>query len=436
MASRSFAPSGPLTGTLPTAPDKSISHRAALLAAMAVGTSTVEGYLLGEDTLSTLRVLEQLGAGIRREGSTVEITGMGLRGAAETSEVLDVGNSGTLMRLVSGWLSGQAGRSWQLDGDRSIRSRPMGRIAVPLGQMGAEFELSDGRPPFLLKGASLSGINWISDVASAQVKSAILLAGLLADGPSSVTESPTSRDHTERMLIEQGADLTRQRLQDGSTRVEIKPADDLASVDRSIPGDPSSAAFLVLAAVLVEGSEITVSGVNLNPERTGFFRLLAKMGADISGYEAPPEDFGRISKEPVGDVSARSSSLVGITVGAEEIPAAVDEITLLALAGCFASGTTRVSGAGELKVKETDRIAGVVQLISALGGTIEATEDGFVVTGTGDLRGGTIDSLGDHRLAMLGAVAGLASEQGVTVTDFGAADVSYPGFIADISRLA
>ncbi|MCX6387820.1 MAG: 3-phosphoshikimate 1-carboxyvinyltransferase, partial [Solirubrobacterales bacterium] len=203
MASRRFAPSGPLTGTLPTAPDKSISHRAALLAAMAVGTSTVEGYLLGEDTLSTLRVLEQLGAGVRREGSTVEITGLGLRGPVQTSEVLDVGNSGTLMRLVSGWLSGQAGRSWQLDGDRSIRSRPMGRIAVPLGQMGAGFELSEGRPPFLLKGANLKGINWVSEVASAQVKSAILLAGLIADGRTSVTESPTSRDHTERMLIEQ-----------------------------------------------------------------------------------------------------------------------------------------------------------------------------------------------------------------------------------------
>ncbi|MCX6387819.1 MAG: 3-phosphoshikimate 1-carboxyvinyltransferase, partial [Solirubrobacterales bacterium] len=243
-------------------------------------------------------------------------------------------------------------------------------------------------------------------------------------------------DHTERMLSEQGAHLTRQRLADGSTRVEIEPADELASVDRSIPGDPSSAAFLLLAAVLVEGSQITVSGVNLNPERTGFFRLLAKMGADISGYEAPPETLEQISKEPVGDVSARSSSLVGITVGAEEIPAAVDEITLLALAGCFASGTTRVSGAGELKVKETDRIAGVVELISAIGGTIEATDDGFVVTGSGDLRGGTIDSLGDHRLAMLGAVAGLASEQGVTVTNFEAADVSYPGFVDDISRLA
>ncbi|CAB4863595.1 MAG: 3-phosphoshikimate 1-carboxyvinyltransferase [Actinobacteria bacterium] len=437
MSGQRFEPAqGPLSGRIETAADKSISHRAAIFAALATGTSTIDNYLLGEDTLSTLRVLAQLGVPVQREGSRVVIEGLGLRGPIESDAILDVGNSGTLLRLVSGWLAGQDGGSWVLDGDQSIRSRPMARVSDPLEEMGASFELqAGGTPPLTVRGASLEAISYESPVASAQVKSAVLIAGLLASGPVSVSERPASRDHTERMLAEQGAALT--VTNDGDRRtVTVQPSDGLRAVDRLIPGDPSSAAFPLVAALLVPGSEVTVDNINLNPARTGLFRILERMGAQITGLNSDSGEGDSLAAEVPGAITVKASALRGVEVEASEIPAAVDEITLVALAACFATGQTIVRGAGELRVKETDRIAGVVELLSALGGAIEATDDGFVVDGSGGLRGGTVDSHGDHRLAMLAAVAGVASETGVTVTNFEAADVSYPDFASDLASLA
>ena len=437
MSGRRFEPAqGPLSGRIKTAADKSIAHRAAILAAMATGTSTIDNYLLGEDTLSTLRVLAQLGVSVQREGSRVVIEGVGLRGPSDSAAILDVGNSGTLLRLVAGWLAGQDGGSWTLDGDQSIRLRPMARVSGPLAEMGASFELQPGgTPPLTVGGASLEGMSYDSPVSSAQVKGAVLIAGLLASGPVSVSESPASRDHTERMLAQQGAvvtvatDLVRRT-------VTVQPSDGLRAVDRLIPGDPSSAAFPLVAALLVPGSEVTVENINLNPSRTGLFRILERMGAQITGLSSESGESDPLAAEIPGVLTVKASDLRGVEVEAWEIPSAVDEITLVALAACFATGQTVVKGAGELRVKETDRIAGVVELLSALGAAIEATDDGFVVDGSGGLRGGVVDSNGDHRLAMLAAVAGVASETGVTVNNFEAAAVSYPDFAADLTSLA
>jgi 3-phosphoshikimate 1-carboxyvinyltransferase len=402
---------------------------------MADGQSRIDGYLLGEDTLSTLSVLEALGVGITRQGDTVIVAGVGLRGAKPANQVLDVGNSGTLLRLVAGWLSGQSGHEWVLDGDDSIRSRPMARIADPLAAFGGDISLTDGRAPMTVRGAHLRGGEWRSPVASAQVKSAVLLAGLNSDEGAALVEPLASRDHTERMLAEQGARVT-VTGESGGHRVEIEPCDQLQPVDRVIPGDPSSAAFLALAATLVPDSDVVIEGVNLNPSRIGFFRILERMGAKIEGLPDAASELDPTGPEPVGDVRVRHSELRGTEVGAADIPGAVDEITLVGLAACFAIGETVVSGAEELRVKETDRIARVTEILRALGAEVDAADDGFAVNGTGGLRGGGIDSFGDHRLAMLGAVAGLASEQGVEVSNFEAAEVSYPGFEADIQSLA
>jgi 3-phosphoshikimate 1-carboxyvinyltransferase len=402
---------------------------------MAEGDSRIDGYLLGEDTLSTLSVLEALGVGITRQGETVIVNGVGLRGAKSSNQVLDVGNSGTLLRLVAGWLSGQPGHEWVLDGDDSIRSRPMGRIADPLDFLGGSVALTDGRAPMTVVGAQLQGGEWRSPVASAQVKSAVLLAGLNSSEGSAVVEPLASRDHTERMLAEQGAQIRVSEVPDGH-RVEIDPCVRLQPADRTIPGDPSSAAFIALAGALVPGSDVVVEGVNLNPSRIGFFRILQRMGVKIEGLPDVGAELDPIGPEPFGDIRIGHSDLVGADVGSADIPGAVDEITLVGLAACFAEGETVVSGAAELRVKETDRIARVTEILRSLGAEIEAAEDGFKVIGAGGLRGGAIDSHGDHRLAMLGAVAGLASEEGVDVSNFSAADVSYPGFEIDIQSLA
>jgi 3-phosphoshikimate 1-carboxyvinyltransferase len=428
-----FEPSGPLTGTLRTAADKSISHRCALFAAMADGTSRIEGYLRAADTDSTLAAVAALGAGVEADGGQVTITGVGLRGVQATAGAIDVGNSGTLMRLLAGWLAGQGSGSWAFDGDESIRKRPVDRVADPLSQLGASIETSQGLPPFTVHGTTLHSAAIDMAVASAQVKSAILIAGLLAEGRTSVTEVTASRDHTERMLAEQGARITVVDSVQGHT-VTIEGCDSLVAVDRTVPGDPSSAAFLLVAALLVPGSEVKVERVCLNPSRIGLFRILQRMGAEIDGL--PTDDSADLGPEPIGDLTARYSSLVATTVSEEEVPSAIDELPLLALAACFARGKTVVRGAEELRVKETDRIETVVNGLSALGARIEARPDGFEIEGAEMLEGGTIDSCGDHRLAMLGAVAGLASRNGVGVIDFAAAGVSYPTFPEDIASLA
>jgi 3-phosphoshikimate 1-carboxyvinyltransferase len=427
-----FAPAGRgLRGSVVAPADKSISHRAALLAAMGEGAVRIEGYLRAADTLATLAAVGALGAGVEMEADAVLVTGVGLRGTREPVGPIDVQNSGTLLRLLPGWLAGQDGRTFVLDGDESIRRRPVDRIATPLERMGARLEASGGRTaPLTVHGGPLRGIDYAMAVASAQVKSAVLIAGLLAEGPTSVIEPAPSRDHTERMLLAMGVDLRR----DGA-RITVRPGDAPRLRGLRVAGDPSSAAFLIAAATLVEGSAVSVRGVAANWTRTGFIEIARRMGASIEGeIEAPGAPL--TANEPTTELEITHSELRGTVVERGEVALAIDELPLVALLGCFAEGETVVTGAQELRLKETDRIATVVEGLSALGAVIEATDDGFVVRGTGGLQGGVLHSHGDHRLAMLGAVAGLASRSGVEVVGMDAAAVSYPGFAGDIASLS
>jgi 3-phosphoshikimate 1-carboxyvinyltransferase len=425
-----FSPDGPLRGTLTVPPDKSLSHRAALMAAMTDEPVPITGYLDAADTNSTLDAVAALGALVERRPDSLVVRGVGLRAAEPASGPIDVGNAGTLMRLLPGWLAGQDGGAWTLDGDASIRRRPVDRVAAPLGQMGARIDATDGRfPPFTVTGSPLEGIEYELPVASAQVKSCVLLAGLLASGPTTVIEPIPSRDHTERMFAAAGVRIAR----DGD-RITVAAQDELELGPLHVPGDPSSAAFPAAAAVLVPRSRIVLEGMAANWTRTGFFRILERMGGVVVGpLEERPD--GVPDAEPVTELDVAHGPLVGTVVEPEEVPLAIDELPLVALLGCFAEGSTIVRGAGELRLKETDRIAAVVDGLRGLGAQIEATEDGFAVEGTGGLRGGAIDAQGDHRLAMLGAVAGLASRDGVEVVGMDAAAVSYPGFEADIAAL-
>ena len=426
-----FEPAARLRGTVAAPPDKSISHRAALLGAMTDTPVRIHRYLDAADTNSTLDAVRSLGALVEQRESEVTVRGVGLREAREVTNAIDVGNAGTLMRLLPGWLAAQDGRAWRLDGDASIRKRPVDRIAEPLRRMGATIEATAGRfPPFTIYGTRLRAIAYDLPVASAQVKSCVLLAGLLADGATTVHEPIPSRDHTERMLAAGGVTIHR-----NGPRVTVSNSDELELEDLTIPGDPSSAAFPVTAGVLVAGSRLVVKDVGVNWTRTGFFRILDRMGGIVVGdFEDAPGD-AIPTDEPITDLDVTAGPLVGTVVDAHEVPLAIDELPLVALLGCFAEGETVVRGAQELRVKESDRIATVVEGLRGLGADIEATEDGFAVTGTGGLRGGTIEAHGDHRLAMLGAVAGLASAEGVEVRGMEAADVSYPTFAADVARL-
>jgi 3-phosphoshikimate 1-carboxyvinyltransferase len=428
---RRFDPAGPLRGRVTPPADKSISHRAALFGAMTDEPVTIRNYLYAEDTLSTLTALRVLGAGVdMREGELV-LRGVGLRGALEaTGGTLNVGNSGTLLRLLPGWLAGHAGGVWTLDGDESIRKRPVDRVMEPLARMGATVEARDGRlPPLRIGGGRLTGIDYSLPVASAQVKSCVLIAGLLAEGETIVREPHPSRDHTERMLL--GAQARFSRRDDGS--LCVSELDELELGEVTVPGDPSSAAFWIAAATLIPDSRIVIDDVALNWTRTGFIRIAERMGAVVVGDVEDPGTF--VPDEPVGELDVAAAPLEGTEVEPGEVPLAIDEIPLVALLAAFAEGETVVRGAGELRVKESDRIVGVVEGLGGLGADIEATSDGFVVRGTGGLRGGTIDSRGDHRLAMLGAVAGLASKEGVEVVGMEAVSVSYPKFERDLERL-
>jgi 3-phosphoshikimate 1-carboxyvinyltransferase len=431
MAGVLFAPASRLRGTVVAPPDKSISHRAALLGAMSVEPVHVANYLRAADTISTLNALRAVGALVEEHDGAVVVRGSGLREAREPESPIDVGNAGTLMRLLPGWLAAQDGRTFELDGDSSIRRRPVDRIAEPLARMGARIEATDGRfPPFVVRGTRLRAISYELPVASAQVKSCVLFAGLAADGTTSVVEPVPSRDHTERMLAGAGVDVQR----DGAT-VRVTCTDELDPQRIVVPGDLSSAAFMITAGVLVRGSRLVVRDVGVNWTRAGFLRILERMGAIVLGeLEEPAAAVPAV--EPVSDLDVTAGPLVGTVVEAGEVPLAIDELPLVALLGCFAEGETVVRGAQELRVKESDRIAGVVDGLRGLGAEIEATADGFVVTGAGVLRGGTIEARGDHRMAMLGAVAGLASQEGVRVIGMEAAAVSYPGFAEDLSALA
>ena len=425
-----FEPARGLTGSLSAPADKSISPRAALLGAMSSEPVRIERYLHAADTTSTLDAVRSLGALVEVHGEDLVVRGTGLRDAREPEEPIDVGNAGTLLRLLPGWLAAQEGRAFTLDGDESIRRRPVDRIAEPLGQMGAELDARDGRfPPLRIRGARLRSVSYELPVASAQVKSCILLAALTADGASTVGEPARSRDHTERMLLRAGVTIHRNGL-----HVTVVNADELLLERVRVPGDPSSAAFLVAAGVLVPGSRLLIGDVGVNWTRTGFLRIVRRMRGIVLG-DLESEAGELEPEEPVSDLDVAHGALEGTVVEPDEVPLAIDELPLVALLGCFAEGETVVRGAQELRVKESDRIASVVEGLRGLGAEIEATDDGFAVRGSGGLRGGAIDARGDHRLAMMGAVAGLASREGVEVIGMDAAAVSYPGFVEDLARL-
>jgi 3-phosphoshikimate 1-carboxyvinyltransferase len=435
-----FDPAGPLGGELRPPPDKSVTHRAALIGAMADGPTRITGYLDSADTRATLRAVEAVGAAVREGeaddhgGLFVEIEGVGLRGAGSAD--IDVRNAGTLLRIMPGWLAGQAQGEWTFDGDDSIRRRPVDRIAEPLRLMGADVDCRDGLlPPLQVRGAQLRGIDYEMPVASAQVKSCLLLAGLLAEGETTIGEPLATRDHTERMLAAAGASIRRE-----GERLTVEPAERLEAGDVPVPGDFSSAAFFLAAALVIPGSGIELREVGINRNRIGLLSILARMGVEMGGAHEggraiTVNEIREPGPEPIATLRVGSAPLGGAIVTAEDVPAAIDELPLVALLACFAEGETVVEGAAELRAKESDRIAGVVEGLSALGAEIEARPDGFAVQGTGGLRGGALDARGDHRLAMVGAIAGLASKEGVEVDGFESVAVSYPRFERDLRAL-
>lgn len=425
-----FAPAGPLRGSLTPPADKSISHRVAIIGAITDGPTRVSNYLDSDDTRSTLTAVAGLGAMVTPEPldtmpAEFTIEGVGPSGPRSLGRI-DVGNAGTLMRLLPGWLAGHEGGLWRMDGDASIRRRPVDRIATPLALMGTQIEMTGERfPPIKIDGRKLTGIEYELPMASAQVKSCLLLAGLAADGPTTVIEPLPTRDHTEVMLEAAGA-----RIERGDRRVTVWPSTGL-SLDRvEVPADISSAAFFIVAAALVPDSEVVLERIGINPTRDGIIRILRRMGADL---EIEPLNDG--TGEAIGRITVRHSALTGTRVDGEEIPLAIDELPLVALAACFAEGETVIADAEELRAKESDRIEVVVDALASFGAEIVATDDGMRITGTGELTGGRIDSHGDHRIAMLGAIAGLVSQEGVTVDGMEAATVSYPTFETDLSRL-
>jgi 3-phosphoshikimate 1-carboxyvinyltransferase len=425
-----FEPSRGLVGELRAPADKSISHRAALLGAMASEPVRIERYLHAADTDSTLAAVRALGSLVEERGDEVVVRGTGLREAREPEGPIDVGNAGTLLRLLPGWLSAQEGRSFTLDGDESIRRRPVDRIAEPLRLMGAQLDARKDRfTPLIVHGTHLRAISYEMTVASAQVKSCVLLAALAADGATTLSEPARSRDHTERMLLRAGVGIHR-----NGRHVTVVNTDELLLERVRVPGDASSAAFLITAGVLVPNSRLLIGDVGVNWTRTGFMRIVRRMQGIVLGDLE--DETGELSRdEPVSDLDVAHGALEGTVVEPDEVPLAIDELPLVALLGCFAEGETLVRGAQELRLKESDRIAGVVEGLRGLGAEIEASEDGFVVRGGGGLRGGTIDARGDHRMAMMGAIAGLASREGVEVVGMEAAEVSYPGFVDDLAAL-
>ncbi len=417
-----------LFGRVEVPGDKSVSHRAAILGALATGPTDVTNFLEGEDCLQTLRILEALGVEITRKGpGQYLINGSGLRGLQEPDRVLDAGNSGTAARLLLGVLAGQPFWS-MLTGDESLRRRPMGRVANPLKQMGAlVVGRSEGsRLPLAIRGVRpLKQLTATLPVASAQVKSALLLAALYADGPVTVEEPSRSRDHTERMLGQFGASVT----VDG-VKVTLTPGGELSGHPIRVPGDFSSAAFFLVAGSLVPDSEVTVAGVGANPTRTGLIDALEGMGAAITRSAVEEVD------EPVASYTARSSSLHGLSIGGNLIPRLIDEIPILVVAAVLADGVTEVAGAQELRVKESDRIQALATELGKLGAQIEQRSDGLRIRGRATLRGTTVHSWGDHRMAMALVVAGLVSTGETVVEDADCIATSYPGFLAALQELA
>ena len=415
----------PLRGEVKIPGDKSISHRAVMFGALADGTTRVTNFLQGADCLSTISCFRKMGIEIDRNKDEILVHGRGLHGLTAPTEILDVGNSGTTTRLISGILAGQTFTS-ELDGDDSIRTRPMKRIMTPLASMGADItsRLDNGCAPLIIHGRPLHAAHYDSPVASAQVKSCVLLAGMYADGITSVTEPFLSRNHTEIMLNYFGAEITSE-----GTTASIRPEPVLEGRDIQVPGDISSAAYFIAAGLLTPGSEILLKNVGINPTRAGIIKVCMDMGADITLLNESTEG------EPTADLLIRTSSLKGTTIEGSIIPTLIDEIPMLAVMAAFAEGTTIIRDAQELKVKESDRIAVMVDNLRRMGADIEGTDDGMIIHGGRPLHGAVIDSHLDHRIAMSFAVAGTICDGTVEILNGECVNISYPEFYHDLYSL-
>ena len=414
-----------LRGEVTIPGDKSISHRAVMLGAISEGTTRITNFLRGADCLSTIACFRKMGIDIEESPDQILVHGKGLHGLQAPADILDAGNSGTTTRLISGILAGQSFES-TLTGDASIQKRPMKRIITPLTMMGADVESlsGDGCAPLRIRGSHLKGIDYHSPVASAQVKSCILLAGLYADSVTSVTEPYVSRDHSERMLSSFGAALKT----DGST-VSIQPEPRLMGQEVAVPGDISSAAYFIAAALLVPGSELLIKNVGINPTRDGILRICRRMGADITILNR--REHGR---EPVADLLVKHSPLTGTVIEGAVIPTLIDELPILAVMAAFAEGSTVIRDAQELKVKESNRLDILVHHLSAMGADITGTEDGMVINGGRPLHGTVLESHLDHRIAMSFAVAGIAAQGETEILQADCVDISYPGFYRDLLK--
>jgi 3-phosphoshikimate 1-carboxyvinyltransferase len=416
----------PIQGELTPPGDKSISHRSVIIGSLANGTTLVSGYLDCDDTNSTLGAMKLLGVPIEALGTNVEIKGSGLRGLSKPGEIIDAGNSGTTARLLMGLLSAQDFIS-EITGDKYLQARPMRRVVDPLRLMGADITgIEDGNKlPIEINGGNLSGISYEPPVASAQVKSAVLLAGLYAEGLTEVKESKATRDHTERMLSYFGADVQT----DGNT-IRIEKQDDFNATELLVPADISSAAFFIVAALINPGSEVLIKNVGINPLRTGIIGILKQMGGNIE-----ISNYSDAGCEPVADILVRSSDLKALEIKGDTIPKAIDELPVIAVAACFSEGETVIREARELRVKETDRIKAVITELRKLGASIEELDDGMVIKGTGALRGAKCSGWGDHRIAMAIAVAATCAEGETEIKGAECVSVSYPGFFHDLRHL-
>jgi len=420
-----------LKGEIIVPGDKSISHRAVMFGSLAEGTTEITHFLQGADCLSTISCFQNMGIGIENDTARnrVIVRGKGLQGLKQPLQTLDVGNSGTTMRLMSGILSGQTFDTI-MTGDASIQKRPMGRVITPLTQMGADIASvpGNGCAPLQIGGHRrnpLHGIEYHSPVASAQIKSAVLLAGLYADSATSVTEPYVSRNHTELMLKMLGADVKTY-----DTTATIQPSPKLRAEKIIVPGDISSAAYFIAAGLLVPGSEIVIKNVGINPTRDGILRICKLMGADIS-----IENIRDTDTEAVAEIVVRYSQLTGIEIGGAIIPTLIDELPMIAILACFAKGQTVIKDAAELKVKESNRIDVMVHNLSLMGADVTATEDGMIINGGKPLHGATIDSKLDHRIAMSFAIAGLVSDGDTEILGAECVNISYPGFYEDLEKL-
>ncbi len=432
MSVKEIKAMGALKGEVQIPGDKSISHRAVMLGSIARGTTEISHFLNGADCLSTIHCFQKMGIEIEQSKDLVLVHGRGLRGLKAPRGILDTGNSGTTTRLICGILSGQDFSS-VLSGDDSLNSRPMKRIMDPLNQMGARItSIQDNNcAPLRIEPGTLHGIRYVSPVASAQVKSSVLLAGLYADSPVSVTEPVLSRNHTELMLGSFGADISSELHADGSATASVSPCAELYGQKIQVPGDISSAAYFIAAGLLVPGSRLLVKNVGINPTRAGFLEVCRKMGADI-GYLNRQSQGG----EETADLLVTPKPLTGTVIEGAVIPSLIDEIPILAVMAAFAEGTTVIRDAAELKVKETNRIQTVTENLLAMGAEIIPTEDGMIIHGTGALKGTQIQSHLDHRIAMAFSVAALAAEGTTAILDSQCVDVSYPGFFAQLMDLS